>query len=120
MVSRPVSGPFVWAVTVAVMEQEIPGASVGGQPFSCEKAPLAAMDAMASTALPVLVSFTDCDAIWPRVTFPTLRLVVEKVMAGACSRTETVFEAEAAAAKSRLPSPLKSPRTTATGPEATL
>ncbi len=106
----PVSGPLALAMTVAVMEQDAPGASEAGQPLLSVKAPLALMEVIESTALPLLVSVTDCDARCPRMTFPTFRELLERVIAGACNSTETVFEADAATTTSRLPSPLKSPR----------
>src|SRR5579871_1466546 len=119
IVRAPVSGPFAAALAVTLMVQTAPGASTAGHALCCVKLPPVAMPAIFITALPVLLSVRGRVTDEPMVTFPRFKLLVENVAAGACNSTETVLEDKAAAIRSRLPSPFRSPCTSATGSAAT-
>ena len=54
----------------------------------------------------------------PTMTLPKLKLAGDAKTCGDCSITEIVLEPGAATARSRLPSPLKSPITMAAGQRA--
>lgn len=115
-VSVPDCTPAVAGLNVTVMVHRLPAMSEAGQSFTCENGAAAVTPLMFSGALPVFVIVTVWTALPPAATAPKLTLVVEAAACGVWSKTETMFAAGDAVARSRAPSLLKSATATAVGP----
>src|SRR5580700_2280289 len=102
MVSTPACVPAAVGLKATVMAQLSPGAMVAGQSLAWEKAPPALTLPICSIALPVLVSVTVWVPLPPTCTLPKFMLAQERTIAGDCSITEIVLDADEASATSML------------------
>jgi hypothetical protein len=116
IVNSPLRVPVAVGVKVTAMVQFAPGVKLVTQVLLCAKSPVTAMLGV-KTELPLLVTLTLCAAlVVPTSWSANVRLVLESVTTGACSRTLTLLLTTLAAARSSLPSLLKSPKTSASAP----